>query len=70
MIHKSVFDKLGGFNEALPYAEDYDFWLKCMKNDYDLKLIPTKTLKYRNHPEQMTKKVEYSIIEMIRSKYR
>lgn len=28
MIHKSVFDKVGRFDEALPACEDYDLWLR------------------------------------------
>lgn len=34
MIRRSIFDELGGFNEALPSCEDYDLWLRltCRHN--------------------------------------
>lgn len=70
MIHKSVFNKIGYFNESLKHSEDYDFMLKAMAHGVDLKLIPIKTLKYRRHPEQLTNKVGGSLNEFIRSKYR
>lgn len=70
MIHKSVFDKIGYFDESINHSEDYDFMLKAIKNGIDLKLIPIKTLKYRYHSEQMTHKVGGSLNDVIRSRYR
>ena len=69
MIHKSVFDKIGYFDETIKHSEDYDFLLKAMKNGIDLKLIPIKTLRYRYHSEQLTKKYGGSLNELIRSRY-
>ena len=70
MIHKSVFDKIGYFDETLGHSEDFDFLLKAISKGIDLKLIPIKTLKYRYHDEQMTKKVGGSLNDLIRSRYR
>lgn len=28
MVHKSIFENIGYFNEALPVCEDYDMWLR------------------------------------------
>ena len=69
MIHKSVFEKIGYFDETLSHSEDYDFMLKAIKNGIDLKLIPIKTLKYRYHSEQMTHKVGGSLNDLIRKRY-
>ena len=69
MIHKSVFEKRK-YDESIPYYEDYDFWLNCMKNKMDMVLIPYITMQYRRHPEQMTKKVDRSFAEVIRNRYR
>ena len=70
MIHRSVFDKIGYFDESLAHSEDYDFLLKAMYNGMDLKLVNLNTLKYRYHSEQMTHKVGGSLNEVIRSRYR
>ena len=70
MIHRTVFERVGYFDESLAHSEDYDFLLKAMSKGIDLKSIPIKTLKYRYHDEQMTKKVGGSLNEMIRSRYR
>ena len=70
MIHKSVFDRIGYFDESLAHSEDFDFWLKAMKNGMDMKHVPIKTLRYRRHPEQMTNKVGGSLNEIIRSRYK
>jgi glycosyltransferase involved in cell wall biosynthesis len=31
MMRKSVLDNVGGYNERLPYAQDYDLWLRISK---------------------------------------
>lgn len=69
MIYKSVFDKIGYFDETLQHSEDYDFLLKAIKNGIDLKLIPIKTLKYRYHSEQLTKKYGGQLNDLIRGRY-
>lgn len=70
LIHKSIFDKIGLFDDSLKHSEDYDFWLKASKNGIIFELIPEILLKYRVHPEQLTNKVGGSIDEIIRSRYR
>ncbi|HSA75497.1 MAG TPA: glycosyltransferase [Candidatus Nitrosocosmicus sp.] len=69
MIHKSVFEKVK-YDESLAHSEDYDFMLNVMKNGFDMKLIPIKTLKYRRHKDQLTNTVGGSLSEFIRSRYR
>jgi glycosyltransferase involved in cell wall biosynthesis len=41
----------GGFNESLPYSEDWDFWLRISRQCQFLKLNEKSTL-YRQHPDQ------------------
>lgn len=69
MIHKSVFEKIR-FDEEIPYFEDYDFMLNAMKNGIDMKLVSKKTLKYRRHSGQLTNRVDNSLANKIRNKYR
>lgn len=69
IIHKSVFEKVK-YDESLAHSEDYEFMLHAFKEGFDMKLIPIKTLKYRYHDGQMTKKVGGSLNDVIRSRYR
>lgn len=32
LMRKSIVDKVGGYNETLPYSEDWDLWLKIGKH--------------------------------------
>jgi teichuronic acid biosynthesis glycosyltransferase TuaG len=69
MIPKSLFERIK-FDETIPYFEDYDFWLHAMDIGMDLKLVSKKTLKYRRHKDQMTNKVDISLANNIRNRYR
>lgn len=68
MMPKEMFEKIK-FDESLLHSEDYDFLLNSMKNGYDLKLVPKKTLKYRYHDGQLTKKYGGTLNDVIRSRY-
>lgn len=69
MVHRSVFKKIK-YDETLAHSEDYEFMLHAMTEGYDMKLVPSKTLKYRRHAGQLTNTVGGSLSEFIRSKYR
>lgn len=57
LIHKSIFDQCGLFDEKIGYQEDYEFWLRCcLVYGYKLHLVPQKLAKYRIHEQQLTKK--------------
>ena len=56
MMHKSIFDECGMFDEILEYKDDYDFWLRCcILFDYKLHLIDDNLAQYRIHESQLTK---------------
>lgn len=56
LIHKSVFDRHGLFDESIGFKEDYEFWLRCcVLNNCNLFLIQKKLAKYRIHPTQLTR---------------
>lgn len=58
LIHKSVFDRFGLFNEKVGHREDYEFWLRCcILYNCRLYLIPINTLQYRIHEDQITNKM-------------
>jgi len=51
MIHPSVFDKVGGFDEDLPACEDYDLWLR-MASQYAISYFPDVFILKRNGVDQ------------------
>lgn len=57
LIHKSLFDKFGLFDEKIGFQEDYEFWLRCcIFHNCKLHLVPQKLARYRIHEGQLTKK--------------
>ena len=56
IMHKSIFDECGMFDEILEYKDDYEFWLRCcILFDYKLHLIDENLAQYRIHESQLTK---------------
>lgn len=56
-----VFATVGHFDEALPFSEDWDFWLRVTRHAQFLKLREVSTL-YRQHPLQgsrVTRAIDY-----------
>lgn len=67
LIHRSVFDRFGGFDESIGYKEDYEFWLRCcLIHDCNLFLISHKLAKYRIHPTQLTKRKVRENLERVK----
>lgn len=57
LIHKNIFKRIGKFDEKLGNREDYEFWLRaCVLNGCMLHLVFKKTVKYRVHQDQLTRK--------------
>jgi len=58
LVHRSVFDDVGVFDEGLPACEDYDFWLRCTAREavtfVDLPLV----IKHGGHSDQLSRRVE------------
>lgn len=57
MIHQSVFNQVGIFDETLPYTHDYDLWLRIIQK-FDIYYISEPLLFYRIHDQMGTKKYE------------
>jgi glycosyltransferase involved in cell wall biosynthesis len=51
MFRREVFDRCGSFDEALPYSEDWDLWLRIAREYPFIKLTRPNTL-YRQHVAQ------------------
>lgn len=57
VIKRECFARVGGFDESLPSAQDYDMWLRLAKH-YRFKRIPEPLVIYYWHGDQITKNVE------------
>ena len=51
LIHKSHFDRVGGFDPGLPTTQDYDLWFRMFRGQQAVCLPGCQVLS-RSHPEQ------------------
>ena len=56
LIHRSVFDAVGLFDESLPACEDYDMWLRICSRYPVLYIDEELIVKYGGHPGQLSGK--------------
>jgi len=56
MIHRSVFDHVGGFDTDLPACEDYDLWLRITANYPVLLIAEPQIKKHGGHEDQLSQK--------------
>jgi hypothetical protein len=53
IFRRSVFDRIGLFDEALIYAEDWDLLLRIIEAQVPFVILNTPTLYYRQHENSM-----------------
>lgn len=56
LYRRSVFDKIGNFDEELRFAEDVDHWYKILEQNLKFEFLEEVTLLHRRHEENMTNK--------------
>lgn len=56
VIHRTVFDDIGYFDESLPACEDYDLWLRICSRYPVLYLDEELITKYGGHTDQLSHK--------------
>lgn len=54
LAKKSFFEDVGGFNEQLSYAEDYELWISAIIKSKKMANLQDILLHYRIHSSQMT----------------
>ena len=55
ILHRSVFDKVGNFDESLPACEDYDLWLRITAQ-YQVAFLEIPSInKYGGHNDQLSR---------------
>ncbi|MBA7489541.1 hypothetical protein ES702_00075 [subsurface metagenome] len=52
MFKKKVIDRLGGYNESLKYAQDYELWLRIAKH-YEVRNLPDTLYQLRSHSKKI-----------------
>lgn len=60
LIHKSVFEKLGNFNEKLKLLNDVDMWYRIYAEGYKIHYLPMVLVRGRVHDKQVSKNMGYS----------
>ncbi len=56
MIHRSVFEDIGGFDASLPVCEDYDLWLRITSRYEVLFIDRPLIVKYGGHADQLSRR--------------
>ena len=56
MIHQSVFNDIGVFDESLEVCEDYDLWLRICSKYSTLFIYEPLIVKYGGHEDQLSRK--------------
>lgn len=62
-IKKSIFNKIGMYDERYKYCEDLELWFRAYKNRIRIGKMDEKLLKYRKHKESKTYKDRFAYIE-------
>lgn len=55
LIHRSVFDTVGTFDESMPVCEDYDMWLRITSRYPVLFIEKPLIIKQGGHPDQLSR---------------
>ena len=57
LIHRTVFEQVGCFDESLPVCEDYDLWLRICLYFPVLFVAETQVVKLGGHTDQLSRQV-------------
>lgn len=60
LVHKSVFDKVGAFDEKLRLLNDVDLWYRIYTGGYKIQYVPLVLVKGRVHAKQVSRSIGYS----------
>lgn len=56
LLHRSIFDEVGFFDESLPACEDYELWLRITARYPVLFIEQPQIIKYGGHDDQLSRK--------------
>ena len=58
LVRKSVFEKMGIFDESLRYCDDWDWFMRAREIGIQMAIHPQVVLFYRRHGENLTNQTE------------
>ncbi len=67
IFRKSVFDKVGNFDETLRYSEDHDWFLRAREQSVSMTIVGQVTLHYRLHGKNMTQDKGTSYFQLMQA---
>ena len=67
VIKKSVFERVGLFDESMRYSEDVDWFMRAREAGAAIVTIDTVTLLYRQHEENMTRGKSTSELNVLKA---
>lgn len=56
LVHRSLFERVGSFDESLPACEDYDLWLRICSRFPVLYLAEPLLVKHGGHADQLSRR--------------
>ena len=60
LVHRSVFEKIGGFDEGLRLLNDWDLWFRVYTAGYRIHYLPEALVQGRVHAKQVSVSIGYS----------
>jgi glycosyltransferase involved in cell wall biosynthesis len=67
LFRRSVLTRLGGLDESLTFAEDFDLFLRAWEEGVSVRLVPEVTRYYRRHEANMTHRLDPMRRDWLRS---
>jgi glycosyltransferase involved in cell wall biosynthesis len=67
MMTRALFDRMGGFNELLPFTHDYDLWIRIVLSGFPIGYLNEPLTEYRIHPGMGTLRHQKEIQQEIAS---
>lgn len=53
-MKREVYNRLGGYDEEIPFMEDKPFWVKAIWADSVIRYLPITTVQYRQNPNALS----------------
>lgn len=70
-LHKrSIYEKIGGYDENLFRAEDWDYWLRTYAAGFKFEPLYMTLYNYRDHPDSLTRAQRTKCIAQARKAFR